>query len=128
MTIRRVDGDVDGDGFADLIFGGGPGGAPRVFTLSGAKLAAGDVAGAQALPLTNFFVAGDTGDRGGVRVATKDADGDGKADVVAGSGAGTPGRVRVYLGKNLSGSGEPTGVQIIDPFGGQILPGGVFVG
>ncbi len=28
--------DVTGDGFADLIFGGGPGGAPRVFIISGA--------------------------------------------------------------------------------------------
>ena len=51
-------GDVNGDSFADLIFGGGPGGAPRVFILSGVTVSSGDVAGAQANPIGNFFVAG----------------------------------------------------------------------
>ncbi|MBW8854670.1 MAG: hypothetical protein JF604_10185, partial [Bradyrhizobium sp.] len=36
-------GDVDGDSFGDLIFGAGPGGAPRVFTLSGAQISSGNV-------------------------------------------------------------------------------------
>ena len=120
-------GDLDGDGFAELVFGGGPGGAPRVFILGGAKLAAGDVAGAQAAPVGNFFVAGNSNDRGGVRLAVKDADGDAKADVIAGSGEGSPSKVRVYLGKNFSGAGEPSIFQDLDPFGAT-LPGGVFVG
>jgi hypothetical protein len=120
-------GDVDGDGFAELVFGGGPGGAPRVFILSGALVSANDVAGAQSSPVGNFFVAGNANDRGGVRVAVKDADGDARADVVAGSGEGSPSKVRVYLGKNFSGAGEPTTFQDIDPFAAT-LPGGVFVG
>jgi uncharacterized delta-60 repeat protein len=91
-------GDVDGDGFADLVFGGGPGGAPRVFILSGALVAAGNVSGAQAAPIANFFVGGNTADRGGARVGVTNADADGRADVTVGSGAGSPGRVRVYLG------------------------------
>ena len=62
-------GDVNGDGFADALFGGGPGGAPRVFILPGQLLSAGNVAGAYAAPVANFFVAGNSADRGGVRSA-----------------------------------------------------------
>jgi hypothetical protein len=120
-------GDTNGDGFADLVAGGGPGGAPRVLILSGRLLAAGDVTGAYAAPLANFFVAGNEADRGGVRLAVKDADGDARADLVAGSGEGSPSRVRVYLGKSIAPGGEPAGFQDLDPFGAT-LPGGVFVG
>ncbi|HEX4608297.1 MAG TPA: VCBS repeat-containing protein, partial [Urbifossiella sp.] len=121
-------GDVDGDGKADLIFGGGPGGAPRVFILSGALVAANNVAGAEAAPIANFFVAGNADDRGGVRVAAKDADGDAKADVVVGSGTDDPARVRVYPGRGFTGSGEPTTFQDLAPFGGAVLSDGVYVG
>jgi uncharacterized delta-60 repeat protein len=119
-------GDIDGDGFADLIAGGGPGGGPRVLILSGKKLAAGDVAGAYAAPVANFFF-GNGADRGGVRVATTNADGDSKADLVVGSGEGLPSQVRVYMGKDFTGAGEPAKFQDLDPFG-QALPAGVFVG
>ncbi|HEX4610729.1 MAG TPA: hypothetical protein VH092_21245 [Urbifossiella sp.] len=120
-------GDVDGDGFADLVFGGGPGGAPRVLVLSGALVAAGNVAGADAAPLGNFFVAGNTSDRGGVRVAAV-ADGTGKVSVAAGSGAGDPARIRVYPGVGFTGGGEPGSFQDLTPFGGAVLPDGVYVG
>jgi hypothetical protein len=121
-------GDVDGDGFADLVFGGGPGGAPRVFILSGARISAGDLAGAYASPVANFFVAGDLADRGGARVAVTNSDGDGKADVAVGSGAGDPARVRVYLGKDFSGGGEPGSFADLSPLGGAVLADGVYVG
>jgi hypothetical protein len=131
-TLRNgvfvASGDVNGDDFADLIFGGGPGGAPRAFILSGALISAGNVAGAQAAPIANFFVAGNSSDRGGVRLAVKDADGDNKADVIAGSGEGSPAKVRIYLGKNFTGTGEPGTFQDLSVFGGGVLPGGVFVG
>src|SRR5439155_21328053 len=120
-------GDVSGDGKADLIFGGGPGGAPRVFVLSGALVSAGNVTGAQASPVANFFVAGNSADRGGVRVAATDTDGDNRAEVSVGSGEGSPSRVRVYVGKNFSTASEPGTFQDIDPFGGT-LAGGVFGG
>ena len=132
VTLRNgsfvAAGDVNGDGFAELIFGGGPGGAPRVFILSGALVSANNVAGAQATPVANFFVAGNSTDRGGVRLATTNADGDNKADVVAGSGEGSAARARVYLGANVTGGGEPAVFQDINLFGGGNLPGGVFVG
>jgi hypothetical protein len=119
-------GDVNGDGFADLIAGGGPGGGPRVLVLDGKMLAAGNVTEADASPVANFFV-GDDANRGGVRVAAANIDGDNKADLVVGSGEGLPSQVRVYLGKDCTGSGEPSAAQNLDPFG-QTLPGGVFVG
>ncbi|HEX4606920.1 MAG TPA: VCBS repeat-containing protein, partial [Urbifossiella sp.] len=121
-------GDVTGDGFGDLIFGGGPGGAPRVFVLSGALVAANNVAGAQAAPVANFFVGNDTTDRGGARVGVVDADGDGRADIAVGSDPGDPARVRVYLAQNITPSGEPTPFQDLFPFGGNVLTDGVYVG
>jgi hypothetical protein len=79
-------------------------------------------------PIANFFVAGNSSDRGGVRVAAKDADGDDKADVAAGSGEGSAARVRVYLGKDFAGGGEPAAFQDLAPFGGAVLADGVYVG
>ena len=67
-------------------------------------------------------------DRGGVRVASKDADGDARADLLTGSGIGSPARVRVYLGANFTGPGEPASVQDLPLFGGVALTDGVYVG
>ena len=52
-------GDLDGDGKADIIGGGGPGGGPRVLALSGL-----DLLGNKQTQLANFF-AGDANARGG---------------------------------------------------------------
>jgi hypothetical protein len=120
-------GDINGDGFADLIFGGGPGGGPRVYILSGEFL----VSGNQNLfsrPIANFFVDGNGQDRGGVRLAVKNADGDSKADLVVGSGAGSPAKVRVYHGTDFSGTDEPVTFQNINVFGSAVLADGVYVG
>ncbi|MBX9626187.1 MAG: VCBS repeat-containing protein, partial [Gemmataceae bacterium] len=116
-------GDVDGDGRADLV-GGGPGGGPRVLAVSGKLLLTTGVGGATAAPLANFF-AGNPANRGGVRVAAKDLDGDARADLVAGDGAGAGSRVTAYLGKDFAGGAAP------EAFALDALPGttaGVFVG
>ena len=58
-------GDLDGDGFADLIAGGGPGGGPRVTSFDGADLLA------NAQTRSADFFAGDPDNRGGIRVAVE---------------------------------------------------------
>ena len=76
--------DLDGDGRSDLIAGAGPGAAPhvRVFGLDGTEKAS--------------FLADDAGFRGGVVVAAGDTDGDGRAEVLTGAGAGGGPHVRVF--------------------------------
>jgi hypothetical protein len=111
-------GDLNGDGFADFIAGAGPGGGPRVLALSGKDLMSGTKT-----PLANFFVS-DPNNRGGVRVAVKELDGDGQADLVVGAGTGS--KVTAYLGKNVAANGTPP-----EQFGFDAYPGytgGVFVG
>jgi hypothetical protein len=119
-------GDVSGDGYADAIFGGGPGG-PHVHILSGEPLTVGERPAILAADRQLCLVK-NSADRGVGRLAEKDADGDYKADVVAGSGEGSPASVRVKLGKYLTGAAKPGTFQDLSVFGGGVLPGGVFVG
>lgn len=120
-------GDVGANFSNDLIFGAGPGGAPRVFILESARILQNGVQNAIDNPVANFFVAGNAEDRGGVRVASANLDGDGRFDVLVGSGEGSPSRVRAYLGKNFSGGGEPSLFQDLDPYNGAVLTDGVYV-
>jgi hypothetical protein len=113
-------GDINGDGKADLIAGGGPGGGPRVLAFDGANLV-----NNQYVELANFF-GGNAASRGGIRMAVKDLDGDTLADLVVGSGAGAGSRVTSYLGKNINPSGIPSSQFDFDAIPG--FAGGVFVG
>ncbi len=113
-------GDLNGDGFADLIAGGGPGGGPRVLAFDGKSLLSN-----QYVNLANFF-GGDSDSRGGIRLAVKDLDGDNRADLVVGSGSKAGSRVTAYLGKNIAPAGTPPTALDFDSFAG--FTGGVFVG
>jgi hypothetical protein len=113
-------GDLNGGGFADIIGGAGPGGGPRVLALSGY-----DLMSRAKTPLANFFV-GDPNNRGGVRVAAADLDGDNRVDLVVGAGTGDGSRVIGYLGKNIAAIGTPPELFGFDAYPGYT--GGVFVG
>jgi Ca2+-binding RTX toxin-like protein len=113
-------GDVDGDGFADLMVGGGPGGGPRVQVLSGQQLSSGSQQ-----TLANFF-AGDPAQRGGIRVAVANLDNDNRADMVVGSGSGPQALLTGYTGKDFPLAGVPPVRFTVDAF--PEFDSGVFVG
>jgi ELWxxDGT repeat protein len=100
-------GDVDGDGYADIVAGGGPGGGPRVFAISGYDLL--QSGGATLTSLANFF-AGDDTNRTGVRVAVKNQNGDGRADIVTAFVGSS--KARVYL----TGVSEPPFLELPGDF------------
>ncbi len=119
-------GDLDGDGFADLGFGGGPSGGPRVRAVSGkvllgvSNLTTLDAAsGTPGLQLANFLV-GDPATRGGIRVALRDVTGDRLADLLTSSGDALPAQVQVFDGTAAA--------QTLTPFNASALANGVFVG
>jgi hypothetical protein len=116
-------GDFDGDGFADLVTGAGPGGGPRVRVLSGKDLTANGAANPTAL--ADFF-AGDDTNRGGVRVAVRRLDGDARDDLVTGDGAGAGSIARGFVAADLLTNPTPPAFAQLDLAPG--FTGGVFVG
>jgi hypothetical protein len=113
-------GDVNGDGFAEVFLGAGPGGGPRVRVLDGKML----MTNGTQTQVANFF-AGNSANRGGVRVSVSDIDGDGRADLVTGPGEAGGSAVTVYLGTTLT-TATPAISKTLNVFGD--FNNGVFVG
>jgi hypothetical protein len=88
--------DVNGDGHPDLITGAGPGGGPHVQVFDGTTLTS-------AVPTALYsFFAYDPSMTAGVYVAGGDINGDGKADISVGTGAGVSNQVKEFSGADLS--------------------------
>ena len=84
-------GDINGDGYLDIITGPGAGGGPNVKAFSGLD---GSV-------LANFF-AFNSSFSGGISVAAGEINGDGFADIIVGAGAGGGPQVSIFSGLNQS--------------------------
>jgi subtilisin-like proprotein convertase family protein len=106
-------GDVDGDGRAEIITGAGQGGSP-VVNVYDVNASGGGVT------LVRTFDPYDQTFTGGVRVAAPDLDGNGKADILTGSGPGLS-QVNGYLG---SDSTELVSINALN----TSSKGGVYVG
>jgi ELWxxDGT repeat protein len=83
-------GDVNGDGFSDIITGADAGGGPHVKVVSGKD---GSV-------LYSFYAYG-AGFTGGVRVAAGDVNRDGRADIITAPGPGGGPHIEVWSGASL---------------------------
>jgi hypothetical protein len=83
-------GDLQSDGFSDLVFGGGPGGGPRVMAISSKSLLSNGAEAAINAPIANFF-AGDANQRNGITVGVGDPDAAGRSLILTGLPGGTVG-------------------------------------
>lgn len=92
---RVAAGDLNGDGFADVVVGRGPGGAPEVRVFSGNG-------GLSTNRQINSFLALVNSHRGGVNVGVGDYNGDGVRDVIVAADAGGMPTVSVFDGRRVA--------------------------
>src|SRR5205823_11985051 len=85
-------GDIDGDGFADIICGADSGGGPNVTAFKGAA----SLSPTQKPQIVLSFFPYDINFTGGVRVAAADVEGIGRDDIITGAGPGGGPNVTIY--------------------------------
>lgn len=78
-------GDFDADGLREIVTGPGDGGGPHIRTFK-----------TDGVPWRGGFFAFDASESGGARVAAGDVTGDGRQEIVVGSGPRSAPRIRVY--------------------------------
>jgi hypothetical protein len=119
--------DFEGDGYADVAYSTGNTGGPRVRIVSGSMLTANPGRDAFYLPATADFFAFDPNDRSGIRLAARDLNGDGQAELVATTGSTATAAVRVFtLAEMRSPTGPSAAFQF--PLGTPATPDGIYVG
>ena len=99
--ISVASGDVNGDGYSDVVVGAGPGGGPHVLAVSGLQISQGTQ-----VVLASFF-AFDPGINRGVFVGAGDYNGDIVSDIVVAAGPGGGPHIKVFNG---------SGTNLIDTF------------
>ncbi len=123
-------GDVDGDGFAEIVVSADRDGGPRVIVFRGADIANGRPVNGVTNQgvLVSFFGIQDPNFRGGARTAVGDFNGDGFADIAVAAGFGGGPRISLWDGKSLASGSAPA-----NPFANffafeESLRNGAFVG
>jgi len=116
--------DVNGDGYADVLYSTGNTGGPRVRVVSGYMLVTNPGADVASLPAMADFFALDSADRSGLRIAARDLNGDGKAELIVASGAKNFPSIRVIPLDQMSFPTNP----LQNPFGDPTTIDGIYVG
>ena len=92
-------GDLNNDGFDDIVLSPDNGGGPRVRIIDGKTFST----------LSDYFAIDDANFRGGVRATLTDVNGDGTNDLVVAAGIGGGPRVAIFDGKSvITGTQTPT--------------------
>lgn len=89
--VNVAAGDLNGDGFAEIVVGAGAGGGPHVKVYNGTT-------GSQLTSAIGGFLAYDSTFNKGVNVAVGDVNGDGRADIITSQGKGGTPQVKVFSG------------------------------